>query len=117
MEEGSRFWRIQLVWKCVNATTTTLLTWFFLEAAKQGFGPQTIPFKLALDSFEASGVAVQYWEYVFIAAIGAAAGIMGGVFVNVNIRLTKFRKRLNFSKPLQLLEVMFFTVLSKWNCF
>lgn len=117
MEEGSSFWSIQLMWKCVNASTTTLLVWYFLEAAKGGFGPQSIPLKIALDSGEWTITAVHYWEYALIAAIGVAGGLTGGFFVNFNIRLTKFRRRLNFSKPLQLLEVMCFTILSKWHCF
>lgn len=117
MEEGSSFWSIQLMWKCVNATATTLLAWFFLESAKKGFGPQTIPLKFALQNGETSFIfiAVHYWEYFLVAAIGIAAGLIGCAFVEINIRLTKLRRRLNFSKPLQLLEVIFFTVLSKWN--
>jgi len=105
------------MWKCVNATATTLLAWFFLESAKKGFGPQTIPLKFALQNGETSFIfiSVHYWEYFLVAAIGIAAGLIGCAFVEINIRLTKLRRRLNFSKPLQLLEVIFFTVLSKWN--
>lgn len=115
MEEGASFWSIQLMWKCVSASTTTILVWYFLEASKRGFGPQEIPLKVGLDNAGSVFLAVHYWEYCLLAAVGVAAGLIGGCWVNFNIRLTKLRMRLNFSKSLQLLEVMFFTVLSKWN--
>ena len=117
MEEGASYWSISLMWKCVNASTTTLLVWYLVDAIREtvggGFGPKVLPLKLAGYGLEL--LEVHYWEYFLVAVIGVVAGLIGSAFVEINIRLTKLRRRLNFSKPLQLLEVMFFTVLSKWN--
>jgi H+/Cl- antiporter ClcA len=114
MEEGASFWSIQLMWKCVNAATTTMCMWYFLSAAKTGYGFQSIPLKFApVDDGEVGRVEVKLWEYFLIAAIGMMGGIIGAMFVDFNIRLAKLRRRMALSKPLKLLEVMFFTVLSE----
>ena len=119
MEEGASFWSILLMWKCVSAATTVIVVWFFLASWKRGFGEQEFPLKMGewqSGSSAATGdelIKVRFWEYFLISAVGLVAGLVGGLWVEINIRLTKLRRRLALSKPLKLLEVMFFTVLSK----
>lgn len=119
MEEGASFWSILLMWKCVSASTTVIVVWYFLAAWKKGFGAQEFPLKTGYWEIASSAttgddlIKVRFWEYLLIAAVGLVAGLVGGLWVQINIRLTKLRRRLALSKPLKLLEVMFFTVLSK----
>jgi len=107
------------MWKCVSASTTVIFVWFFLEAWKSGFGAQEFPLKTGVWESASSAttgedlIKVRFWEYFLVAAVGLVAGLVGGLWVQINIRLTKLRRRLALSKPLKLLEVMFFTVLSK----
>lgn len=119
MEEGASFWSILLMWKCVSASTTCIVVWYFLAAWKSGFGAQEIPLKTGFWESASSAttrddlIKVRFWEYLLIAAVGIVGGLIGGLWVQINIRLTKLRRRLALSKPLKLVEVMFFTVLSK----
>lgn len=119
MEEGASFWSILLMWKCVSASTTTIVVWYFLAASKSGFGAQEIPLKTGFWESASSAttrndlIKVRFWEYFLIAAVGLVGGLVGGLWVQINIRLTKLRRRLALSKPLKLLEAYFFTVLSK----
>eukprot|EP01133_Synstelium_polycarpum_P006992 gene6992-8122_t len=89
LEEGSSFWSRQLTWRTFfSCLVATLVANFFL----QGFGVDIKEYGLLSFGIKANNL-YSYTELVPFCFMGVIGGLLGALFVHLNIRLNYLRKK------------------------
>lgn len=99
LEEGASFWNQGLTWRIFFSsmvsyfTLNTLLSWYHGHTGQLQYSGL-----LNFGSFD--NLSYQYWEIplIFI-PMGIVGGLLGALFVIINVKLSKFRNE-NITRPL-----------------
>lgn len=109
LEEGASYWSPSVTWRtftCSMVALTALMTLnsFGVTFGRVGFDKL---FSFGNFLFEEGRSSYAIYELNVFVAIGAAGGLIGAIFNDVNERITHWRmKRINKSKRKRFLEVM-----------
>ncbi|GAM26351.1 hypothetical protein SAMD00019534_095260, partial [Acytostelium subglobosum LB1] len=109
LEEGSSFWSRQLTWRtffsCLIATLTAN---FFL----QGFGVRIHDYGVLTFGFS-KNFLYTYYELVPFCIMGVIGGLLGALFVHLNVRINYYRKVYLGTRPVyRLVEVILVVILT-----
>ncbi|KAF2068823.1 hypothetical protein CYY_009854 [Polysphondylium violaceum] len=113
LEEGSSFWSRQLTWRtffsCLIATLTANL---FL----QGFKVQIHDYGVL--TFGVSKTYLYtYTELIPFVLMGIFGGLLGALFVHLNVRINYLRKKYLQDKRLKIVEVIVVVTITSFICF
>lgn len=109
LEEGASYWAPSLTWRtftCSMIAFTTLMSLnsFGIQFGRVGFDKL---FSFGNFEFRKGGVSYSVYELLIFIAIGAAGGMIGAIFNNINERITKWRiQHVNKSKQRRFIEVL-----------
>jgi chloride channel 7 len=109
LEEGASYWSPSVTWRtftCSMVALTALLTFnsIGVKFGRVGFDKL---FSFGNFKFEEGFSSFAIYELAIFIMIGAAGGLVGAIFNNINETITHWRmKRVNVSKGRRFLEVM-----------
>jgi chloride channel 7 len=114
LEEGASYWSPSVTWRTFTCSMVALTALMTLNSVGGTFGRVGFDklFSFGNFNFEEDRSSYAIYELWVFVAIGAAGGLIGAIFNNVNESITLWRiKRVNVSKRLRLLEVMAISTL------
>jgi chloride channel 7 len=120
LEEGASYWSPSVTWRTFTCSMVALTALMTLNSVGGTFGRVGFDKLFSFGNFvfeeDRSSYAI-YELWVFV-AIGAAGGLIGAIFNNVNESITRWRiKQVNISKRRRFLEVMAISTLMSFIMF
>eukprot|EP01111_Echinosteliopsis_oligospora_P011081 TRINITY_DN3564_c0_g1_i1.p1 TRINITY_DN3564_c0_g1~~TRINITY_DN3564_c0_g1_i1.p1 ORF type:complete len:799 (-),score=188.89 TRINITY_DN3564_c0_g1_i1:47-2443(-) len=112
LEEGSSFWSRQLVWRtffaCLCAVVTSNL--FF-----QGFSMHIHDYGVLTLGIGGSSELYTYPELLPFLALGVVGGLLGALFVHINVKINEWRLRVLGTKPIhRIVEVIVLVTITSF---
>jgi chloride channel 7 len=109
IEEGVSFYSTSIFWRGFLATCVGVLTLHIMADAKDHPGRLLATkfgrfrdFGLYTDNYASYGSRMYYhvWDVPIFCCIGALGGLLGALFIHLNVRITQFRhRRIPFRSP------------------
>lgn len=109
LEEGASYWSPSVTWRTFTCSMVALTALMNMNTIGNTFGRVGFDklFSFGNFQFEQGLSSFAIYELSIFIAIGAAGGLIGAIFNDVNERITHWRiKRVNISKNRRFLEVM-----------
>ena len=109
LEEGASYWSPSVTWRTFTCSMVALTALMNFNTAAVSYGRVGFDklFSFGNFQFEEGHSSYAIYELGIFIAIGAAGGLIGAIFNNMNEKITHWRmKRINISKRKRFLEVM-----------
>ena len=114
LEEGASYWSPSVTWRTFTCSMSAFTALMILNSFGVTFGRVGFDklFSFGNFVFEEGRSSYAIYELGIFVAIGAAGGIIGAIFNNINESITHWRiKRVNISKRRRFIEVMVVSTL------
>ncbi|XP_039289878.1 H(+)/Cl(-) exchange transporter 7 isoform X2 [Nilaparvata lugens] len=113
LEEGTSFWSLSLIWKIFLSSMVATFTLNLSLSAYEGHpGQLTHPGLLFFGKLNDSITNYELFELPIFIGMGAIGGLLGSVFVAINMRLAVFRMKFIKNKWCKLLEALLVAFLT-----
>lgn len=113
MEEGASFWSTHLTWRCFLSACVTVVAMYSIISSTQIADFHIVSMDLfngveQQSAIIPSGFVPQFklWEYSLFAAVGAAGGLLGALFIKTNRAIAVTRRKMAMGPFLKCLEVL-----------
>jgi len=120
LEEGASYWSPSVTWRTFTCSMIALTSMMVLGSFGVTFGRVGFNKLFSFGNFHIDEGHSSYaiYELAIFVAIGAAGGLIGAIFNDLNERITHWRmKRVNSSKRLRFIEVMVISTLVSFIMF
>nr|XP_024217492.1 H(+)/Cl(-) exchange transporter 7-like [Halyomorpha halys] len=108
LEEGTSFWSLSLIWKIFLSSMVATFTLNLSLSAVEGHpGQLTHPGLLFFGRLNDTITKYEVFELPIFILMGVIGGLLGAIFVAINMRLMVFRMKHIKKKWMKLLEVLF----------
>eukprot|EP00048_Salpingoeca_helianthica_P006656 m.101278 g.101278 ORF g.101278 m.101278 type:complete len:794 (-) comp14087_c0_seq2:78-2459(-) len=112
IEEGASFWSQPLTWRIFFCSMTSTFTLnFLLSGFREGtWGELSNPGLINFGKF--TDLPYTFYEMPFFVLLGVIGGLLGALFIELNKRLTLFRRKFVNTPKIKLIEVAVVTLVT-----